>query len=246
MPKRIYKLNDFSGGINNLQDPADIQDNEVQDAKNVMFNVYGGIQAPYVMTNSSNNKISAYNNNEIITVQPGYGLGYFETDHQRDSTTVSFTGTNDDSGGSEDGFFVYQEDGSARSLSAVNNRLKLLSGGVVQDLSSSFSIGDLLTLTGNTSVTSRSFADGKLAGSSNGVYTVVDTANSGKELILDRGLDIRLDSSAAEHFNLTIVGFSPGDNVILIADPTAHNIDVFSTSANNYTHNVITLSLIHI
>lgn len=241
MPKRIYKLNDFSGGINNLQDPADIQDNEVQDAKNVMFNVYGGIQAPYVMTNSSNNKISAYNNNEIITVQPGYGLGYFETDHQRDSTTVSFTGTNDDSGGSEDGFFVYQEDGSARSLSAVNNRLKLLSGGVVQDLSSSFSIGDLLTLTGNTSVTSRSFADGKLAGSSNGVYTVVDTANSGKELILDRGLDIRLDSSAAEHFNLTIVGFSPGDNVILIADPTAHNIDVFSTSANNYTHNVITL-----
>jgi len=241
MPKRIYKLNDFSGGINNLQDAADIKDNEVQDAKNVMFNVYGGIQPPYIMTDSSNNKISAYNNDEITTIQPGYGLGFFETDHQRDSTTVSFTGTNDDSGGSEDGFFVYQEDGSGRSVSAVNNRLKLLSGGVVQDLGSSFSIGDLITITGNTSTTSRSFSDGMLRGSSNGVYRIVDSANSGKELILDRGLIVRLDSTTAKHFNLTLVGFSPGDNVILLADPAAHNIDVFSTSANSYTHNVITL-----
>ena len=241
MPKRIYKLNDFSGGINNLQDAADIKDNEVQDAKNVMFNVYGGIQPPYVMTDNSNNKISAYNNDEITTIQPGYGLGFFETDHQRDSTTVSFTGTNDDSGGSEDGFFVYQEDGSGRSVSAVNNRLKLLSGGVVQDLGSSFSIGDLITITGNTSTTSRSFSDGMLRGSSNGVYRIVDSANSGKELILDRGLIVRLDSTTAKHFNLTLVGFSPGDNVILLADPAAHNIDVFSTSANSYTHNVITL-----
>jgi hypothetical protein len=241
MPKQLYKLNDFSGGLNTVKDVADINDNEVNTAQNLMFNIYGGMQPAYSMTDSTNNKISAYNNDEITTVQPGYGLGYFETDHVRDSTTVSFTGTNDNTGGSEDGFFVYQEDGSARSASAVNNRLKYLVNGVVQDLGASFSIGDALTLSGNTSDVTRSFSDGMIRASAQGVYTVVDTANSGKELILDRGLVVRLDSATAGHFNLTVVGHSKGDNVILLADPAAHNIDVFSTSANNYTHNVITL-----
>ncbi len=242
MPKKLYQLNDFSGGLNTVKDIADISDNEVGAARAVMFNVYGGIQPFYSMTDATNNKVSAYVNDEIATVQPGYGLGYFETDHSRDSTTVSFTGTNDNTGGSEDGFFVYQEDGSARNLSAVNNRLKYLVNGVVQDLGASFSIGDTLTLSGNTSAVTKSFSDGMIRASAQGVYTVVDTANSGKELILDRGLVVRLDSAPAGHFNLTVVGHSKGDNVILLADPAAHNIDVFSTDANDYEHNVITLN----
>ena len=59
MPKQLYRLNDFSGGLNKLQDGADIQDNEVQEAQNVMFNVYGGIQPAYSFS-QSNNKISSY------------------------------------------------------------------------------------------------------------------------------------------------------------------------------------------
>ncbi len=29
MPRRLYKLNDFSGGLNTVKDVADINDNEV-------------------------------------------------------------------------------------------------------------------------------------------------------------------------------------------------------------------------
>jgi len=31
VPKRLYQIKDFSGGLNNLKDPADIADNEVAD-----------------------------------------------------------------------------------------------------------------------------------------------------------------------------------------------------------------------
>lgn len=241
MPKQLYRLNDFSGGLNKLQDGADIQDNEVQEAQNVMFNVYGGIQPAYSLAQTSN-KISAYQADEVDTVQPGYGLGFFETDYSRDSATVSFTGTNDNTGGSEDGFYVYQEDGTDRSLSAVNNRLKYLSNGVVQDLGATFNIGDTVSLSGNTDDVGKSFSDGMIKASAQGIYTIVNTANSGKELILDRGLVIRSDGAANGHFNLTIVAFTSGDQVILVANSDDHNIDVFSVDANSYTHNVITLN----
>tara|TARA_R100001082_G_scaffold69898_1_gene39741 strand:+ start:257 stop:2767 length:2511 start_codon:yes stop_codon:yes gene_type:complete len=240
VPKQLYKLNDFSGGLNTVKDGADIADNEVQTAQNVMFNVYGGIQPSYSLAQTGN-KISAYQADEVAEVEPGYGLGYFETDHARDATTVSFTGANDNTGGSEDGFFVYQEDGGSRGLSVVNNRLKYLVNGTVQDLGASFSIGDILTITGNTSSVSKSFSDGMLFASAQGVYTVVARANSDKELILDRGMDVRLDSTTAGHFNLSITGHSLGDSLILVANPAAHDIDVFSTDANNYTHNTIAL-----
>ena len=240
MPKQLYKLNDFSGGLNTVKDGADIADNEVQTAQNVMFNVYGGIQPSYSLAQTGN-KISAYQADEVAEVEPGYGLGYFETDHARDATTVSFTGANDNTGGSEDGFFVYQEDGGSRGLSVVNNRLKYLVNGTVQDLGASFSIGDILTITGNTSTVDKSFSDGMLFASAQGVYTVVARANSDKELILDRGMDVRLDSTTAGHFNLSITGHSLGDSLILVANPAAHDIDVFSTDANNYTHNTIAL-----
>ena len=57
MPRRLYKLNDFSGGLNTVKDVADINDNEVSVGRNLMFNVYGGMQPAYTMTDSTNNKI---------------------------------------------------------------------------------------------------------------------------------------------------------------------------------------------
>jgi hypothetical protein len=60
VPKRLYQLNDFSGGLNTVKDIADIADNEVGAARAVMFNVYGGIQPFYSMKDSSNNKVASY------------------------------------------------------------------------------------------------------------------------------------------------------------------------------------------
>ena len=90
MPKRLYQLNDFSGGLNTVKDIADIADNEVGAARAVMFNVYGGIQPAYSLAQTAN-KITAYNADEITDIEPGYGLGYFETDHVRDPVTVAQT-----------------------------------------------------------------------------------------------------------------------------------------------------------
>ena len=47
MPKRLYKLNEFSGGLNTVQDVADINDNEGSVGQNLMFNVYSGMQPAY-------------------------------------------------------------------------------------------------------------------------------------------------------------------------------------------------------
>ena len=69
MPKKLYQLNDFSGGLNTVKDIADIADNEVGAARAVMFNVYGGIQPFYSMKDATNNKVDAYVNDEITTVQ---------------------------------------------------------------------------------------------------------------------------------------------------------------------------------
>ena len=53
MPKQIFQVKDFSGGLNTLQSGVDINDNQVRQAKNVMFNIRGIIQSAYNMANTT-------------------------------------------------------------------------------------------------------------------------------------------------------------------------------------------------
>ena len=241
MPRRLYKLNDFSGGLNTVKDVADINDNEVSVGQNLMFNVYGGMQPAYIMTDSTNNKISAYNNDEIGTVQPGYGLGYFETDHARDAVTVTY---DDATMNRQNGFDLFESDGTTRTPGGGDNRrLNLKVSNVETNLASSFPIGTLLLISGVSTAT-RSFANNKLNSSAQGIYTVVDTSSN--DIILDREVDAKFAEvdpvDVDDRFSLILKGTSLGDQVLLLADPAAHNIDVFSTTASDYTHNVITLN----
>ena len=233
MPKRLYQLNDFSGGLNTVKDIADIADNEVQTASNVMFNVYGGVQPAYSMKDSTNNKITAYNNDEIATVQPGYGLGYFETDYVRDPVTVSQTSSisgNDDSEGSATGFIARTNGGSLKEL-------EYKSGGVQQNLASSFPVGTLVHMTAS------SFPSNGIDPNGQGIYRVVDI--NGNNIVFDKAISLTIGEGLNEagsgpapqaFWGATLKGVSLGDQVILLADPAAHNIDVFSTSANDYVH----------
>lgn len=92
MPKRLYQIKDFSGGLNNLKDPADIADNQVSTSKGFMYNLQGIIQPAYSMALAANQLTSStYSNNVITAVEPGYGLGYFETDHHVAVTVDSGT-----------------------------------------------------------------------------------------------------------------------------------------------------------
>ena len=224
MPRRLYKLNDFSGGLNTVKDVADINDNEVSVGQNLMFNVYGGMQPAYTMTDSSDNKVSAYNNDEIATVQPGYGLGYFETDHVRDQVTISeessVTG-DDDNEGSATGFI-------ARSNGGKLIELEYKRSGTQQDLTASFPLGTVIQMTATA------FGADGFKPSGQGIYRVVDT--NGSNLVFDKIIDAAPENPPQDFWKATLKGVSLGDQVILLADPTAHNIDIFSTNANNYTH----------
>ena len=224
MPKRLYQLNDFSGGLNTVKDIADIADNEVGAARAVMFNVYGGIQPFYSMKDDTNNKVSAYVNDEISTVQPGYGLGYFETDHVRDPVTVSQTSSitgDDDSEGSATGFI-------ARTNGGLLRELEYKVSGSQQNLASSFPVGTLVHMTASA------FPANGIDRAAQGLYRVVDT--NGSNIVFDRAMPITIESPPQVFWGATLKGVSLGDQVILLADPAAHNIDVFSTSANNYAH----------
>ena len=89
MPKQIYPLRDFSGGLNSLKDPSDISDNEVSKAVNIMFTQQGAMDAAFNMKDSTNNKLSAVSTTHIDHIVAGYGLGYFETDHYADGAPRS-------------------------------------------------------------------------------------------------------------------------------------------------------------
>ena len=229
MPKRLYQLNDFSGGLNTVKDIADISDNEVETAVNVMFNTYGGIQPSYSMKDSTNNKITAYANDEIATVQPGYGLGYFETDYIRDPVTVAQTSSiagTDDSEGSATGFI-------ARTNGSVLKELEYKVSGTQQNLASSFPVGTLVHMTASA------FPANGIDRKAQGLYRVVDI--NGNNIVFDRAMPIAIESPPQVFWGATLKGVSLGDQIILLANPAAHDIDVFSITANNYTHNVIAL-----
>ena len=80
MPKQLYKITQFHGGLNSNSDARDIAENELSEAIDIMVDelgkirMMGGIAQHYNYTNTANNP----NNAAVIT--PGYGLFQFSHD----------------------------------------------------------------------------------------------------------------------------------------------------------------------
>ena len=98
MPKQRLTIRDWSGGINNRQDPRDIRDNECSFIQNMSIDALGKIKtAGGLFANLadsdgdvdtvSGTPLTEYivNRTAGITGAGGYGLFYFESDHSRDS-----------------------------------------------------------------------------------------------------------------------------------------------------------------
>jgi len=66
VPKQILQVKDFSGGLNSLKDPADINDNELQEANNIMVDNQGSLRPVYLNTETLNYK-EQYPTEQIIT-----------------------------------------------------------------------------------------------------------------------------------------------------------------------------------
>ena len=223
MPKRLYQIKDFSGGLNNLKDPADIADNEVADVSNLTFTKQGAIGGAFNMKDSTNNLLSAYDTSHIDHIEAGYGLGYFETDFVRDGVTQEVT-TADNTGGSEDGF--QQNTGT--------NALEMKVNGSAVNLTASYPVGTRIL------ITAPSFPANSIDANGQGIYTVV--GHSGNNVILDRTITISVETGQI-YWAATVVGFSTGDKVLLLAHPDEHKIDVYSTNTagTNWQQDSITL-----
>jgi hypothetical protein len=236
VPKQIYQIKDFSGGLNNLQVPTDIRDNQLSNVQNLMFNTQGAIYPVYKMSstgqaapNGNDNRLTVgtYSNTHIVSttsgesVQAGYGLGYFEIDWVRDPVTVSVTG-----------------DDSASTGFKGGSNLTQYTTGSVQDLASSFPVGSQFLLTGSSG--QNSFGSNKLDHSAQGIYTVV--AHNGNALVPDRNITINVETGT-DYWGATVKGFVYGDQIILIANPKEHKIDTFSfnTAGTKWEADSITL-----
>ena len=211
MPKKIYQLKDFSGGLNNLKDPADIKDNEVSDVNNMTFTQQGAVGGGFNIRDNTNNLVSAYSNVHIDHLEPGYGLGYFETDFVRDPVIKEVT-TADQSGGSEDGF---QQDQSTRALSMK------VSGSAV-NLTTSYTVGTRVL------ITAPSYPANSIDANGQGLYTVV--GHHSNDIILDRNITISAEGTQV-YWAATVKGYPLGDRVLLLAHPDEHKIDVYSTNS---------------
>ena len=210
MPKRLYQIKDFSGGLNNLKDPADIADNEVVDVSNLTFTKQGAIGGAFNMKNATNNLLSAYDTSHIDHIEAGYGLGYFETDFVRDGVTKEVS-TADNTGGSEDGF----------KQNTGTKALEMKVDGSAVNLTTSYPVGTRLL------ITAPSFPSNSIDANGQGIYTVV--GHSGNDVILDRAIKISLETGQV-YWAATVKGFGTGDKVLLLAHPDEHKIDVYSTN----------------
>ena len=238
MPKQILQVKDFSGGLNTLQDGVDINDNQVRQAKNIMFNIRGIMQSSYNMAgttqvapNGNGNLLtrSTYSNTNINSttsgesVQAGYGLGYFETDYIRDGVSVTVSSAADGTDG-----FLY-------ITSPTTNTLSCKVSGSSVNLASSFPIGSKILLTAST------FHSDGLDPSGQGVYHVVGHVDT-NNLVLDRGVNVEINTPPEREWAATVKGFTAGDQVTLIANPKEHKIDTFSAnSSTKWNSDTITL-----
>ena len=104
MPKQVYKIDQFHGGLNTNADPRDIAENELSEAQDVMVDELGRIRmmggAP------AHGTTNAFGS---TTINPGYGLFQFSHDRHGAEQKVEHSGTYTD-GGVEGG--TWNNDGS--------------------------------------------------------------------------------------------------------------------------------------
>ncbi len=92
MPKQIFKINDWSGGMNNRRDPRDLSENEYSYIRNMSIDAIGKIKSAGGLYDhkegaDGTTDLSEYIvecTNGVTSTTGGYNLFYFESDHSKD------------------------------------------------------------------------------------------------------------------------------------------------------------------
>ena len=92
MPKQMYTIRDWSGGMNNRKDPRDLTPNEFSVIENMSIDALGKIKTigglfAHSVKSTGTSSLSEYLVEATCNINGGggYGLFYFESDHSRDS-----------------------------------------------------------------------------------------------------------------------------------------------------------------
>lgn len=128
MPRKLYEIKDFSGGLNCYADPRDIKDTEFSQNWNVIVDKSGILR---IVGSAVKNIESAQISNDNF--QSGFGLFEFNTDYPiREVLDGTFNtgyeqGTvSDVTGGSETTTFTLEDTGSASSTDDYYNGMSIL------------------------------------------------------------------------------------------------------------------------
>ena len=96
MPKKIFTIKDFSGGINSVQDPRDISTKEFAYLKNFFVDQLGALRPSGSLVAHAGlvaNKSISSMSSTIIKSAGGRNLVYFESDHDIGSSAGITNGT---------------------------------------------------------------------------------------------------------------------------------------------------------
>ena len=96
MPKKVFKIDQFHGGLNNNSDPRDIADNELAYARDLMVDNLGkirlmGSSIGHVSSTPEDDQASGWTG----TLIGGYGLFYFSHDRTGGENKSALTGVHD-------------------------------------------------------------------------------------------------------------------------------------------------------
>lgn len=233
VPKRSHKINNFSG-LNTLKTPSDLDDSEFESILE-MHPSGGSLTPPQPWTGSYS--LIAQNSN-IVDIEPGYGLGYFENDYIKDSHGFACAplllsyGFNTFISGAGRSYLTCINDGTFKNNPTdVGNGL----AGDPVEIAEWFPPGTKIRVYDLDQVN----GGGPAAIGVEGIYNVISHTGH-DEIELDGDVPLSL------FWGASIEGFSDGEELTLLANPPEQKIDVHSkggaTGSFGWTSDVIVLS----
>ena len=172
MPKQIWKIENFHGGLNSNSDPRDVADNELTASTDVMVDELGKVRT---MGGFGSHDAP----NLTIDVNPGYGLHYFTHDRRgAENGHINYSGTHTGSA---------NQDGTA-SNPMVDSSSQFVVDGLIGATIVNLTDGSSGTITDNAATTVA--CSGGLSGGTdqdwdNGdAYTITDFPTSGDNYLI--------------------------------------------------------------
>ena len=239
MPKQLYKITQFHGGLNNNSDPRDIAESELSEATDVMVDELGKIR---LMGGTAAQGAPA----AVVDIEPGYGLFQFSHDRinghlgEHLANTGDFTsvwsGTGDMAADSTDATYTHSS-GAGTLIQTAANRLEKGVAAVTYAFTytiSSWSNGNITAFRILGSGSQFAAANTNLE-QSDGTHTTTFTSHASDP---DQPFTIDVTSDGTASFNIDDVSlkiYDPaetGDDYLVLADNESSDAAVYIYSKN--------------